>query len=82
MVGDRGLIPDVDPAGVDVEPDPGRVAGADREGGGGFGLVAEADQLGQGDRAGAGLDVAQHPAGGDGGQLPVVPDEADTGAAL
>ena len=51
-------VPDVDPVAVDVEPDPGRVAGSDGQAGGGFGLVAEADQLGEGDRAGGGLDVA------------------------
>jgi len=80
VVGDRGQVPDVDPVLVDVEPDAGGVAGADGQAGGGLGLVTEPDQLGEGDRADGGLHVAQHTTGGDGGQLPVVADEADAGA--
>ena len=82
LVGDGGQVADVDPVVVDVEPEAGGVAGADGQAGGGFGLVAEPDQLGEGDGAGGGLDVAQDAAGGDGGQLPVVADEADAGAPL
>jgi len=82
VVGDRGQVADVDPVAVDVEPDPGGVPGAQGQAGGGLALVVEPDQLGEGDRPGGGLDVAQDTAGGDGGQLPVVADQADAGAPL
>ena len=39
-------------------------------------------QLGQPDRAVAGLDVAEHTAGSDRGELLIITDEPDTAATL
>jgi len=80
VVGDGAQVADVDPVPVEVEPDRRGIARAQGEAGRSLSLVPEPDQLGQSDRADGGLDVAQHPASGDGGQLPVVADEADAGA--
>ena len=59
-----------------------RVAVAQGEGGGGFGGVGEPEQLGEPDRAVGGLDVAEHAAGADRGELLVVTDQPDTAAPL
>ena len=75
LVGDGGFVADVDPAVIEVEAQPGRVAQAQREGRGAFGAVGEALQLGEGDDADLLGDVAQHTAGGDGSQLLIVTDE-------
>ena len=66
---------------VDVVAQPVGVAGAQRQGGGGFGVGVEPHQLRE--RQGVGFvgDIADDSARGDGGQLPVVADEAHTGTA-
>ena len=84
-VGGGALGADMDPLVVDVEADRGRVTGAQREAGGGFGLpgfgVGEAHHGAQGDGV-AGLgEIAQHTAGREGGQLLVIADEAHAGTA-
>ena len=80
--GDGARVADVQPAVVEVEADPGRVARAQRERRGGFRGVGEAHHLGQGDRAGGLGDVAEHPAGADRGELRVVTDQPDAAAAV
>jgi hypothetical protein len=44
-------------------------------------MIGEPVQLSQPDRAVAGLDVAEHPAGTDGGELLIITDKPDTAAA-
>jgi hypothetical protein len=51
------------------------------EGGGGLGGVSEPVQLGQLDRAIGGLDVTQHTASADRGELLIITDQPDTAAA-
>ena len=81
LIGGGRVVADVDAAVVEVVPESGRLAAADRQRGGGFGVVraavgvGEAAHLGQRDRAVGAVDVAQHAAGADGGELPVVADE-------
>ena len=88
LVGGRGGVADMDPAVVEVVAEAGRVAAAQGQGGGGFGAVraavrvAEPAHLGEGDGAVGALDVAEHPAGADRGELPVVADEPHRRAAL
>ena len=67
---------------VGVEADGGGVAGADREGGLAFDGVGEPEDLGEGDAAVGGVDVAEHSPGAGGGALPVVADEQDASAAV
>ncbi len=87
LVGAGAEVADVDAAAVGVERDRRRVALAQREGGGGFGVVeaavgvAEAMHFAEGDGADLVGDVAQNAAGGDRGELPVVADEPDLSAA-
>ena len=69
------------PTPVRVEAECFGSAVAAGEGGGGLGRVGEPVQLGEPDRAIAGLDVAQHPAGADGGQLLIITDQPDAAAA-
>ena len=76
-----GEVADVDPALVEVEAERFGSSVAQCEGGGTLGGVAEAQQLAQVHRAVAGLDVAEHAAGADRGQLLVVPDQAHAAAA-
>ena len=77
----------MDAAAVGVERDRRRVAVAQREGGGCFGVVeaavgvAEAVDFAEGDGADLVGDVAQDAAGGDRGELPVVADEPHLAAA-
>ena len=71
----------MDPAGVEVEPDRLGQPVAQGEGGGALGGVGEAHQLAQVQGAVGGGDVAQDPAGADGGELLVVTDQADRAAA-
>ena len=75
---------DMHPVVVEVERQTGRVAVAQCEAGRTFGFadvgVGEAHHGVQGERVVARGDVAQHSAGGDGGQLLVVADQAHAGA--
>ena len=66
-------VADVDPSVVEVEVQCGGVAVAEGEGGGGFGGVGEAVQLGELEGAVGVSDVAEDAAGADGatGQGPV-----------
>ena len=75
-------VADVDSLVVQVEADGPGFAVAEREGGGGFGRVGEPQQLGEPDRAMAGLEVAEHPASTDRGKLLVITDEPDTAAPI
>ena len=70
----------MDPLLVEVEAERFGSAVAEGEGGGGFGGVGEPVQLGEPDRAVGGLDVAEHAAGADRGELLVVTDQPDTAA--
>ena len=87
LVGAGTEVADVDAAPVGVERDRRRVAFAQRESGGCFGVVeaavavAEAVHFAEGDGADLVGDVAQHAAGGDRGELPVVADEPHLAAA-
>ena len=76
-----GGVADVDALPVEVEADCFGLAVAEGEGGGGFGRVGEAVQLGEPEGAIAGLDVAEHPAGADGGELLIITDKPDAAAA-
>ena len=76
-----GEVADVDASPVEVEAERFGSAVAEGEGGGGFGRVGEPVQLGQPDRAVAGLDVAEHAAGADRGELLIITDQPDTAAA-
>jgi hypothetical protein len=71
----------VDALPVEVEAERFRSSVSQCEGGGGLGWVMEAVELGQSDRAVAGLDVAEHTAGTDGGELLIITDQPDTAAA-
>ena len=82
LFGDGGEVADVDPLVVEIEPDRLSPAVAQGEGGGGFGRVAEPQRLGEPDRPVGGLDVAEHPAGTDRGELLVIADQPDTAAPL
>ena len=64
-----------DPVMAGVPADRGAVAGAQLEGGGGFGGVAEPVQDGQLGSAGLGCDQAQRAAGLDGRELPVIAEQ-------
>ena len=77
-----GGVADLDALPVQVEAEALRVGRREGEGGGGFGGVGEPVQLGQPDRAVAGLDVAEHTAGSDRGELLIITDEPDTAAML
>ena len=84
-VGGGGIGADMDTVVVDVEADSGGVTGADGQAGGGFGFpgfgVGEAHDGAQGDGVVALGQVAQDAAGGDGGQLLVIADQAHAGPA-
>ena len=71
----------MDASPVQVEAEGFRSAVAEREGGGGFGGVGKAVQLGEPHHAVAGLDVTQHPAGADRSELLIITDQPDTAAA-
>ena len=68
-------VPASDPLLVDVEVDGRLVAVADLQGGGGFGRVGEADDLLHPDRADLVVEVAEHAAGFDRGELLVVTEQ-------
>jgi hypothetical protein len=74
-------VADVDASPVQVEAECFGSAVADGESGGGLCRVGEPVQLGQPERAVAGLDVAEHPAGTDRGQLLIITDKPDAAAA-
>ena len=79
-----GLIeePAVDPVAVEIEAERLPLALAQGQRRGALGGILEPDQLGQLERAVGRLDVAQHAAGADRGELLVVTDQADAAAAL
>ena len=76
-----GGVADVDALPVEVEAERFGSAVAQSEGGGGLGRVGEPVQFGQPDRAVGGLDVAEHAAGADRGELLIITDQPDTAAA-
>ena len=76
-----GGVADVDALPVEVEAERFGSAVAEGEGGGGLGGVGEPVQFGEPDRAVAGLDVAEHPAGADRGELLIITDQPDAAAA-
>lgn len=82
LVGAGAEVADVDAVVVEVEAERFGVAGAEREAGGAFGRVGEADELVELDGAVGGLDVAEDAAGADRGELLVVADEAHGAAAV
>jgi hypothetical protein len=67
----------VDAVVVEVEAEGLGASLAEGERGGGFGRIEEPNDLGEPARSVLGLDVAQHPARADRGELPVVADEPD-----
>ena len=71
----------MDPSPVEVEAERFSSAVAEREGRGGLGRVNEAVQLAEPERAVAGLDVTQHPAGADRSELLIITDQPNTAAA-
>ena len=73
-----GGVADVDASPVEVEAERFGSAVAEGEGSGGLGRVGEPVQLGEPDRAVTGLDVAQHAAGPDRGELLIITDQPDT----
>ena len=78
VLGGGGQVADMNPTLVEVEVQRGRVAVAESEGGGGFGGVGEAVQLGELEGAVGVFDVAEDAAGADGAELLVVPDQPNT----
>jgi hypothetical protein len=76
-----GGVADVDALPVKVEAERFGLAVTQGEGGSGFGGVGEPVQLGEPDRAITGLDVAEHPAGTDRGELLIITDQPDTATA-
>ncbi len=76
-----GLVADMNAVLVEVVAERGRVTGADGEGGGAFGGVAEPDHRGKRDRAVGLGQVTQDAAGGDRGELLVVADQPNRAAA-
>jgi hypothetical protein len=76
-----GGITDVDASPVEVEAERFGSAVAEGDGGGRFHRVGEPVQLGQPDRAVAGLDVTKHAAGPDRGELLIITNQPNTGAA-
>ena len=82
LVGAGAEVADVDAVVVEVEAERFGVAGAQREAGGAFGGVGEADEFVELDGAVGGLDVAEDAAGADRGELLVVADEAHRSAAV
>ena len=81
VLGECGKGADVDALSVEVEAQRLRLSVSQRQGCGGFGGVLKSVQLGEPDRAVAGLDVAQHTAGTDRGQLLIITDQPHTAAA-
>ena len=77
LVGQGGLVPDVDAPAVQVEAERLGHSLAQRQGGGAFGGVGEPHELGQVQGAVGGADVAQDTAGADCGELLVVADQPD-----
>ena len=77
-----GGVADVDALPVEVEAERFSLAVAEGQGGGGLGRVGKPVQLGQPDRAVAGLDVTEHPAGTDRGELLIITDQSHTAAAV
>src|SRR4051794_30717293 len=76
-----GGVADMDALPVEVEAERFGSAVSEGEGGGGFGGVGEAVQLGQPERAVAGLDIAKDAAGADRGELLIITDQPDAAAA-
>ena len=76
-----GRVADVDTSPVQVEAERFGSAVADGDAGGGLCRVAEAVQLGEPEGAMARLDVAEHPAGADRGELLIITDQPDAAAA-
>ena len=76
-----GGVADVDASPVQVEAERFGSAVAEGEGGGGLGRVGEPVQLGEPEGAVAGLDVAEHPAGADRGELLIITDQPDAATA-
>jgi hypothetical protein len=76
-----GGVAGVDASPVEVEAEYFGSAVAEGEGGGGLCRVGEPVQLGEPDRAIAGLDVAEYPAGADCGELLIITDQPDAAAA-
>src|SRR5829696_4316357 len=75
---DRGSIADMDAAVIKVEVECLWFAVAEGEGCCRFDGVGEAMQLGQAEGAVALLDVAEHTAGADRGELLIITDQSDT----
>ena len=71
----------MDASPVEVEAEGFGSAVAEGEGGGGFGGVIESVEFGEPDRAVAGLDVTQHAAGADRGELLIITDKPDAATA-
>ncbi len=80
LAGDGGGVGRVESFGVGVEGERGGVAVAEGEGGGGFGGVGEPEDFFEPGGAVGGGEVGEDAAGGDGGELVGVPDEADAAA--
>ena len=78
VLNDGGLVADVDPVLVEVEPEGFRPSLPQSEGGRRFGRIAEPEEFGEPHRPVLALDVAEDAAGADGGELLVVADQADT----
>ena len=70
----------MDASPVQVEAERFGSAVADGEGGGGLGRLGEPVQLTQPKSAITGLDIAEHPAGTDRGQLLIITDKPDAAA--
>ena len=81
LLGQGREVADMDAVVVEVEPECLWSPFSQGERRGGFGWVGEAQDLGEPGGPVCGLDVAQHAASADGGQLPVVSDEADAATA-
>ena len=73
-----GGVADVDASPVQVDAERFGSAVPEGDGSGGFGRVGEPVQLAEPDRATAGFDVAQHPAGADRGELLIITDQPNT----
>ena len=78
ILGRGGEVADVNTAVIEVEAECLGFAVAEGEGGGGFGGVGEAVQLGEPEGAVGVLDVAEDAAGADRGELLVIADQPDT----
>jgi hypothetical protein len=81
-LGRGGYVADVDTAVIKVEVECLRFAFSEGERCCRFGRVGEAVQLGQAEGAVALLDVAEHTAGADRGELLIITDQPDTRTAI